>query len=140
AAAAAETSIDAAREAFKAGDYARALELVKQALKRTSNAVSLHEFRALCLFALQRYDEAAAALYAVLSVGPGWNWTTLIGLYPSVDVYTRQLRALEEYARANPKSSSARFVLAYHYMTQGNNDAAAGQFRQVQALAPGDTL
>jgi hypothetical protein len=31
-------------------------------------------------------------------------------------------------------------VLAYHYMTQGNNDAAAGEFRQVQALAPGDTL
>jgi hypothetical protein len=31
-------------------------------------------------------------------------------------------------------------VLAYHYMTQGNNDAAVAQFRQVQALAPGDTL
>src|SRR5262249_53608943 len=27
-----------------------------------------------------------------------------------------------------------------HYLTQGHNDAAVAQFRQVQALAPGDTL
>jgi hypothetical protein len=33
----------------------------------------------------------------VLSVGPGWDWTTLIGLYPSIDVYTTQLRALEDF-------------------------------------------
>ena len=56
----------------------------------------------LCLFALGRYDEAAATLYAVLSVGPGWDWATLIGLYPDVEVYTAQLRALEAYCTANP--------------------------------------
>ena len=44
---------------------------------------------ALCLFALGRYDESAATLYAVLSVGPGWDWTTLIGLYPDVSTSTR---------------------------------------------------
>ena len=45
------------------------------------------------LFALKRYDEAAAALYAVLSVGPGWDWTTLISLYADPETYTQQLRA-----------------------------------------------
>ena len=91
-------------------------------------------------FALQKYEQAAVPLYAVLSVGPGWDWTTLVGLYPGIDVYTRQLRALEQYVRANPKSSAAHFLLAYHYLTQGHNDAAAQQFREVQTLLPGDTL
>jgi hypothetical protein len=88
----------------------------------------------------EKYEQAAVPLYAVLSVGPGWDWTTLIGLYSRADLYTQQFRALEQYAGANPKSSAARFVLAYHYLTQVNNDAAADQFRQVQALAPGDKL
>jgi tetratricopeptide (TPR) repeat protein len=131
---------DEGRAAFKAGDYVRALQRTDEAIKTLPNDATLHEFRALALFALQKYEQAAVPLYAVLSVGPGWDWTTLVGLYSGVDVYTQQLRALEQYARANPKSSAARFVLAYHYMTQGANDAAIGEFRQVLALAPGDTL
>ncbi len=78
----------------------------------------------MALFALKRYDEAAAALYAVLTVGPGWDWPTLIWIYPDVSVYTAQLRALESYVNDNPQSASARLVLAYHYLTQGFNDAA----------------
>ena len=64
----------------------------------------------------------------------------LVGLYPRADVYTAQLRELERIVTANPRSSAGRFVLAYHYLTQGHNDAAVGQFQQVQTLAPGDTL
>ena len=44
--------------------------------------------------------------YAVLTAGPGWNWSTLVGLYPDVDTYTNQLRALEAYVRSNPSSAS----------------------------------
>ena len=79
-------------------------------------------------------------MYTVLSTGPGWDWTTLAGLYPSIDVYTQQLRALEAYCNANPQAASARFVLAALYMTQGSNDAAAGILKQVVALQPRDTL
>ena len=49
---------------------------------------TLHEFLALVFFAQGKYDQAAAPLYAVLSVGPGWDWTTLSGMYPDVDTYT----------------------------------------------------
>jgi tetratricopeptide (TPR) repeat protein len=131
---------DEGRAAFKAGDYVQALKRTDEAIKTLPNDATLHEFRALALFALQKYEQAATPLHAVLSVGPGWDWTTLIGLYPRADVYTQQLRALEQYARSNPKSTAAHFLLAYHYLTQGHNDAALGQFRQIQALAPGDTL
>jgi hypothetical protein len=133
-------TFDAARASFKAGNYQQALAQTDDALKSLPNDTALHEFRALCLFALNRYDEAAATLYAVLSVGPGWDWATLVGLYPSVDVYTAQLRALEDYCTAHLNSAPARFVLAYHYLTEGHTEAAATMFQQVVALMPSDTL
>ncbi len=134
------TALDAARAAFQAGDYAGALAQADAALKQTPNDPTVHEFRATCLFALGRYDESAAAFYTVLSAGPGWDWTTLAGLYPSIDVYTAQLRALESFVTVNTQSASGRFVLGALYLTQGNNDNAAEQFRQVAALKPQDTL
>ena len=66
-----EQVFSAARDSFKAGDYQRALDLTDQVLKQTPDAAVVHEFRALCLFALKRYDEAAAVNYAVLTAGPG---------------------------------------------------------------------
>ena len=109
-------------------------------LKQTPNAAVVHEFRGLCLFALGRYDDSAAVEYAVLTAGPGWNWSTMVGLYPGVEPYTNQLRALEGYARANPNSTSARFLLGYHYMVQGNQEAAAEQFENVVKLQPDEKL
>jgi hypothetical protein len=73
-------------------------------------------------------------------VGPGWDWPSLIGLYPNVNVYTSQLRGLEAYVKANPQSASGRFVLAYHYLTEGYFDEAASMLKQVVALKPTDTL
>ena len=134
------TLFDAGRAAFMKADYAGALGKTNEALATLPNDTTLHEFRALCLFALGRYDESAATLYAVLAVGPGWDWTTLLGLYPSIDVYTAQLRALEAYCGANQGSATARFVLAYHYLTQGHTDAAVTMLKEVVALKPGDAL
>ncbi len=133
-------TLDSARAAFQAGDYSGALAQANQALQQTPNDPVLHQFRATCLFALARYDEAAAPMYTVLSAGPGWDWTTLSGLYPRIDVYTEQLRALEAYCNGNPRAASARFVLASFYMTQGSIDAALEQFKAVVTLQPQDRL
>jgi tetratricopeptide (TPR) repeat protein len=135
-----EQVFSAARDAFLAGDYQRAIDLADQVLKQTPNVPVVHELRALALFALGRYDEAAAVEYAVLSAGPGWNWSTLVGLYPSVDTYTKQLRALEEYSNSHPNSASAHFLLAVHYLVQEHTDAAAAQFERVVQLQPNDQL
>ena len=136
----AEASFDSGRQAFLSGDYVRALSLADQALTQTPNDPMLHEFRATTLFALRRYDEAAVPFYTVLSAGPGWDWTTLIGLYPGVETYTSQLRALEAYCNANPRAASARFVLAAFYLTQGSTAAAATRLREVVAIQPRDKL
>jgi hypothetical protein len=136
----ATTAFDQAREAFKAGDYAQALQLDQQALTQMPNDTTLHEFLALVLFAQGKYEQAAAPLYAVLSVGPGWDWTTLSGMYPDVATYTGQLRNLEAYIDANPKSAHARFVLAYQYLCEGHDENALAQLKEVVKLQPGDTL
>lgn len=139
----AEALFDQARALFKQQGYEPALQITDQALQKLPNDAALHEFRSLVLFALGRYNEAATGLYAVLAVGPGWNWATLIGLYPSVDVYTQQLRLLEDYLHRHRDSASAAFVLAYHYMTAGTPShlkAAVKMLRTVVQLQPRDTI
>jgi hypothetical protein len=100
----------------------------------------LHEFLALVYFAQGQYPQAAAPLYAVLSVRPGWDWTTVSGMYADVETYTSQLRALEAYITANLNSAPVRFVLAYHYLVQGHDPNAIAQLKEVVKLQPGDTL
>lgn len=129
-----------ARAAFYEGDFSKALTLLDTTLKTMPDDTVVHEFRGLVLFALQRFPESAAAIYAVLSAGPGWDWTTMSGLYPNVDVYTAQLRALEDFAKANPKSPDASFLLGYHYLTMGHTKPAFNSFRTALALLPGDKL
>ncbi len=136
----ANTAFDQARDAFKSGDYAKALQLDQQGISQTPNDRTLHEFLALVFFAQGKYDQAAEPLYAVLSVAPGWDWTTLSGMYPDVDTYTGQLRALEANVRANPASAHARFVLAYQYLCQGHVENAVAQLKETVKLQPGDTL
>jgi tetratricopeptide (TPR) repeat protein len=139
-ASAASTAFGDARAAFMSGDYPQSLQLVDKAIAGMPNDPTLHEFRALVLFALARYGDAASTLYAVLSIGPGWDWTTLIGLYPSVEVYTDQLRACEAYRNAHVDDSATHFVLAYHYITADFTDAAIRELKEVVRLQPKDTL
>ena len=136
----AASAYDQARAAFKAGDYAQAVQLDQQALGQTPNDTEMHEFLALAYFAQGKYPQAAVPLYAVLSVRPGWNWTTVSGMYPDVDTYTGQLRALEAYVRSNPDSAQPRFVLAYQYLAQGHDPEAIAQLKEVVKLQPGDTV
>ena len=132
--------LDAARDAFLQGDYRAALSQVNRAIARNPNDPLPHEFRCLVCFALKQYKEAAAGAYAVLSAGPGWDWTTLSSFYPDMDVYTQQLRALEQYIDAHPDQPDVRFLLAYHYLTCGHTDAAAQQLKAVVQLNPKDQL
>jgi hypothetical protein len=96
--------------------------------------------RALSLFALGRYPEAAATLNAVLAVAPGMDWTTMSSLYGSVDAYTQQLRKLEEFCRSKPDNPAGHFVLAYHYLVGGHVDLAADALRVVVAKQPDDVV
>jgi tetratricopeptide (TPR) repeat protein len=139
----AETAMDffdRARETFKRNDPRAALALVDKAIAELPTDATLHEFRALCLFALKDYQEAAATLYVVLAAGPGWDSDTLQSLYPDIATYTEQLRALEAFTKANPKAAYANFVLAYHYLVLGHLAHAVKQLEIVVALMPDSQL
>ncbi len=131
---------DAALAAFKKGDYAAALAGCDKAVKISPDDSVIHEVRALALFALGRYPEAAATLNAVLAVAPGMDWTTMSSLYGSVDAYTRQLRKLEDFCRTNPDSAAGHFVLAYHYLVGGHAEMATDALRVVVAKQPDDVV
>jgi uncharacterized protein (TIGR03066 family) len=134
------THLNLAREAFQKEDYTSASREIDLAIKALPKDALLHEFRALVFFATKDYQQAAATLYAVLSAGPGWNWTTLSGMYGSTATYTEQLRELENYVKANPNAADARFVLAYHYMTCGHTEQSRKQYEKILKLQPNDQL
>ncbi len=133
-------AFDRARDAFKAGDYAAALDLTDEALKGVPGDPLVHEFKALVLFARGEDPRAAAELHDVLAVRPGMDWKTMSGLYPDVATYTGQLRALEDRCRQDPKAAAPRFVLAYHYLVTGHTDAAVAQLKEVLASERGDRV
>jgi tetratricopeptide (TPR) repeat protein len=136
----ASQAFDAARTAFKAGDYRTALTKVEQSLKDFPEDPVAHEFRALVLFALGEYRSAAAAIYALLAGGPGWDWTTLSSLYDDPETYKRQLAALQNAAAAAPNDPAPHFLLAYHYITVGLPGKAEEELAIVHKLLPNDAL
>jgi tetratricopeptide (TPR) repeat protein len=131
---------DAARQAFYDQNYHLARQEIDRALALMPGDPALHELRALILFAMGEYRAAAAAIHSLLAVGPGWDWTTMIGLYQNADIYTKQLRALEIFRRDHPTDAAARFLLAYHYLTMGHTAAAATELRAVVQLVPQDRV
>lgn len=137
---AATSVFNRAREDFYAGNYDEALERVNKALGVMPGDPVMNEFRALVLFAQGNFKEAAATIHAVLAVGPGWDWTTMTSVYPSTATYQAQLGKLEDYVLAHDSSAPEHFLLAYHYMTEGHQDAAARHFRKVVALQPEDVV
>lgn len=128
------------RAAFLEGDYDKSLRLTDEAVAQMPHDAALHEFRSLVLFALKRYAESAAAIHAVLAVGPGWDWKTLSSLYPNTETYTTHLRALEAFRDKNPKAAEIRFLIGYHYLTCGHTDAAARAFKKAAELQPKDSV
>jgi hypothetical protein len=135
-----DASFVAARQDFYAANYPRALMDINQAVRDMPGNPDVHAFHALIYFAMADYDRAAAVAHTVLEAGPGWDWEILQSFYPSPDVYTNQLRALEHTTGDHPNNPASRFLLAYQYLMLGHFTAANHQLARVVALEPRDKL
>jgi hypothetical protein len=133
-------AFDEAREEFRRGHYPAALNAANAAVRNVPTDAVAHEFRALVLFTMREYRQAAAAVHAVLAVGPGWDWTTMSSLYPDPAIYAQQLHALEDFSREHPRNAEAHFLLGYHYMIGSHAEASAAEFELVTRLMPTDRL
>lgn len=131
---------DQARGLFKKNDYTGALSAIEKAIEKLPQDPTLHEFRALCNFAMARYQDAAAGIYAVLAAGPGWNRDTLTALYPDSQTFQAQFTALLKFAADNPKAAYAQFLLGYQYLVLGEKGKAITCFQTASALDPKDEL
>jgi tetratricopeptide (TPR) repeat protein len=133
-------ALERARDAFSNSDYLSALKATDESISYAASDPALHEFRALSLFALGRYGDAAGVLNPVLASGPGWDWATMSAFYPDGEIYTTQLRKLETYVESKPDSADSQFLLGYHYLVAGFIDEAYGMFDSVTTLQPADTV
>jgi len=135
-----ESYIEKSQEAFKTNDYLAALDYANKAVGESPGDGALHEYRALVLFALGKFGEAAGVLNPVLVGSPGWDWTTMIKVYDAQETYVKQLQALENYVRGNDGSADGHFLLGYHYMVCGHLENAADQFEAAVKIQPADTV
>jgi hypothetical protein len=133
-------AFDAGREAFQSRDYALALRHSDESLESLPHDPALHEFRGLVLFAQGEFQQAAAVIYGVLAVSPGWDWTTLSNFYVDHDEYTQQLRKLETYRKQRPDVPAAAFLVAYHYAACGHREIAVKHLHNVARLLAEDNL
>lgn len=133
-------AMERSRAAFMREDYPAALQEVDAAIAEQPGDVALHEYRALVLFALGKYHDAAGVLNPVLASGPGWTRATMLGFYRSEESYAQQLAKLEAYAETDPGRAAPRFLLAYHYLVGGDLERAAREFDGVVRLRPDDDI
>jgi tetratricopeptide (TPR) repeat protein len=135
-----ESLIAESQAAFKQGNYLVALESANKAIDEAPGDGALHEYRALILFALGKFSEAAGVLNPVLAGGPGWDWSTMIALYNTQEIYLSQLDALKNYSKGKPNAADARFLLGYHHMVCGHLEEAAEEFEAAAKLQPADSV
>ena len=132
--------IEKSQEAFKRNDYLASLDYATKAVAESPGDGALHEYRALVLFALGKYGEAAGVLNPVLASGPGWDWTTMVTLYDTQDTYVKQLQSLEAYVNGKSDAADGHFLLGYHYLVCGHLKNAAEQFRTASKIQPADSI
>lgn len=131
---------DDARELFRRGEYGRANDLIDEAIQLLPTDPTLHEMRSLILFARQRYPDAAATLYSVLAVSPGWDAATFARLYDDPKRYLEQVNDLEDYVRLHPGATDAQFLLAYHRMVKGDVAGTQKLLEVVRDAKPNDRV
>jgi hypothetical protein len=131
---------DDARGVFRRGEYGRANELIDEAIALLPNDPTLHQFRALTLFARQRFSEASGVMYSVLAVSPGWDADTISRLYENPQTYLAQVANLENYVRDKPQATDSQFLLAYHRVIIGDAAGALQLLQNVRAVYPNDTI
>ena len=133
--------LDASRNAFARAIIQTAMTLVNQAIAKKPNDAVPHEFRA-----------PDPVCHQAVQAGRGGDLRRAVGrprlgLADALQLLSRPERlhratpcAWSSTARENPSLPEVRFLLAYHYMSCGHNEAAAAELKEVVRLNPKDQL
>jgi hypothetical protein len=129
-----------AKRAFRQGRYEDSLRIIQRAIDDGVVDIEAEQLRALTLFAMQEYDQAAASAYTVLESGAQWDWPTLQGMYSTRETYIEHLRALRAAAAEPTAMAGVHFLLAYHCLMLHQVDAAREALINTRQLQPENQL
>ena len=129
-------------EAFQAGRYQEAVQKWQHALVDNPNNGGLMLLLSQAMFASGQYSPAAGAVQLGMQALPQDQWGTVVknytDLYPNIQNYTDQLRALENARTSSPSDPGLRFLLGYHYGYLGYPTQAVKELDKALTLAPKD--
>lgn len=132
--------LQVAKRAFRQGRYEDSLRIIQRAIDDGVVGIEVEQLRALTLFAMHEYDQAAASAYTVLESGAQWDWPTLQGMYPSRETYIEHLRSLRAAAAEPTATAGVHFLLAYHCLMLHQVDAAREALINTRHLQPENQL
>ena len=129
---------------FKQGKYQAAIQSWRHALVDDPRNGAIVLLLSQALFAAGQYDEAAGATQAALQLLPPDKWGTVVihykELYPNIQDYTNQIRALEKARDAKPEDPAMHFLLGYHFGYLGYPKHAVKELDKTIELAPKDEM
>jgi hypothetical protein len=129
-------------DAFKAGNYSDAVYNWRHALVDTPQNGVLAMMLGQALFAVGSYNEAAGVTQMGMLLLPPDQWGVVVKnyreLYPNIQNYTDQLRALERARKEKPDDPALRFLLGFHYLYLGYPSQATRELDKVIQLEPKD--
>jgi hypothetical protein len=132
--------LDQAVQDFQGGNYQNAMRMAEHAIVDSPRDAEAHEIVSLAAMANKDYRTAATEAHAVIALGGVPSWSQVYGIYQNVDAYTSQMRALEDYVKANPKSAEGQFLLGVQYMTTGYSSEAHDHLALASQLTPKDKI
>lgn len=132
--------LDEALQSFQSGNYSNAMRMAEHAIVDSPRDAEAHEIVSLAAMANKDYRTAATEAHAVIALGGVPSWNQVYAIYQNVDAYTQQLRELESYVKAHPKSAEGQFLLGVQYMTTGYATDAHDHFAAAAQLTPKDKI
>jgi hypothetical protein len=127
------------RDAFAAGEYGRAAQRFRQAVRVNPNDALAYFLLAQAEVALGKYDQAVEAIHAGLRIDPNWPSVPFrpVNLYgDNVTDLPEHLRALEDALARHPDDPVLLFLSAYELWFDGRQDEARPLFQRAAAVAP----
>ncbi len=131
-------------EAFRAGDYDRAVRAWRHAVVEEPKNASALIMLAQALFAMAQYDEAAGATQQAMMLAQEDQWLTTAkdskSLYRNNREYLEQLSGLEKAVQKAPSDPALRFELGFQYALSDQQALALPQLDKLIELVPEDQL
>jgi hypothetical protein len=132
--------LEEAVQSFQSGNYQNAMRMAEHAIVDSPRDAEAHEIVSLAAFATKDYRTAATEAHAVIALGGVPSWAQVFAIYQDGDKYTSQLRSLEDYVKANPKSAEGQFLLGVQYLSTGYASEAHDHLTKAADLTPKDKL